>query len=181
MTPQHVMVRRLNAYWQASTPEVREAGAAWYPSARGEVRRLAKLAGCTVARMAAVVAVLSPRVTWRLNLMAAETLVRGHGLLPGLGKNVERARALLNGADIRTTVRGPKVHAFYRALLGKPDAAVVDVWILRAAGVTVRRASPPRRVLERVAAALREGAQQAGVPVAHYQATVWIQVRGKAD
>lgn len=167
----------LHSHWLAATAEQREQGALWYPRAREACRELATLASVTPRRMAAVVAVLSPRLSWRHNLMAARTLVMGEGLLPGLGRNVAKARAILAGGHIPSLVRGVKVRAFYQALAGDDSACVADSWMVRAAGLD----EGSQRDVKRCAALLVTGAQAVGVPVVTYQATVWVVVRGSAD
>lgn len=91
--------------------------------------------------------------------------------------SLAKARAIQQGAQPLRVLGGPKVRAFYRALLGDRDAAVVDVWVARAAG-TDPQLTPARYA--RVEAALRDAAAQARTAVADFQATVWVVTRGRA-
>lgn len=76
-----------------------------------------------------------------------------------------------------SVLSGPKVRAFYRALMGDRDAAVVDVWVARAAGWTREL---KQRGYDVVARALVAAARLARVSVARFQAVVWVAVRGRA-
>jgi len=49
-------------------------------------------------------------------------------------KQVQRkVRDLLKGAEPENVLRGPKIRAFYRAIMGHKNAVVLDTWMLRAA------------------------------------------------
>ena len=69
---------------------------------------------------------------------------------------------------------GPKVRAFFSALLGARDVVVVDGWAARIAGYP-----PPRtdRQYQIIARAYRTAARRAGVDPVVLQATTWIAAR----
>jgi hypothetical protein len=110
-----------------ASPVEKTAARFFYYEARRFVGWLAGVSGLTVNQVAAVVAALSPRSVWNGNQLSAIALCcgferagingAGGGGISGTGRDVGRAQAIVNGADIPTTLRGPKVTAFYKNLL----------------------------------------------------------------
>ena len=85
----------------------RKAGASWYADA-GEL--CAALPGG--ARVGAgVVAALSPRVPWSVNVAAARDLLEGREVRGVLGANVEKARRIAAGEPPEAVLGGPKVRS----------------------------------------------------------------------
>jgi len=157
---------------------VESDGEVWYRTSRGEARRLARKHGVTVSRAAGVIAALSPRVQWSVNVRMADALLGGQRVR-GLGLSVANARRIRRGERPLDVLNGPKTRAFYRAIMGDEDAAVIDVWMMRAAG---RSEASPRNAADYdlVSEALRRAARQVGRGTATFQAIVWTQVRGAA-
>ena len=173
------LARKLVALWHAADRAVRTAGVEWYRTARVTARRLARVHGCTQATAAGVIAALSPRLTWSYNVIAADAVLGMAERVPGVFRaNLAKARAIANGARPLVVLSGPKVRAFYRALMGDSSAAVVDVWTARAAGVDPEGLSP--KLYEQVARALRMGADEVGTTTSAFQAVAWVAVRGRA-
>ncbi len=85
-------------------------------------------------------------------------------------RNVER---VLAGEE----VRGTKVHAFYRALMGDPDAVVVDRRMCRAAGLDTE--NPTEKQYHLVAEQVRRIAGQLGWAPAETQAAIWSAVSSR--
>lgn len=170
--------RRLVAWWRAADDVARSAGVTWYRAARKTARRLARARGCTLARAAGVIAALSPRLTWSYNVIAADAVLARVARVPGVFRaNLAKGRAIAAGAAPLSVLSGPKVRAFYAALMGSPDAAVVDVWIARAAGI--EGALTPKQYAQ-VAQALRMGADEVGQTTSAFQAATWVSIRGRA-
>jgi hypothetical protein len=92
--------------------------------------------------------------------------------------SLAKAQRIYRGERPSSVLSGPKVRAFYRALLGDTTAAVVDVWVARAAG-WVGELKP--RAYALVASALVAAARAVRVSVARFQAVVWVAVRGRAQ
>jgi hypothetical protein len=106
---------------------------------------------------------------------AAGLVLQGYSEgVPGYPRNVEKAVRIWEGERPLDVLGGPKVTAFYRAIMGDAGAAVIDVWMWRAMGIPV--ASIP---YEDAAQALRCAAEEAGVSVSMFQALVWKQIRGE--
>lgn len=163
--------------WHRATADTSSMGAVWYRESRRHARRLAREHGVPVSRAAGVIAALSPRVQWAVNLRMADAALAGRPY-GGLKTSKRKAAAIVNGERPLDVLRGPKTRAFYRAIMGAENAAVVDTWMLKAAGWP--GASVTSKQYERVASAMGAAAQSVGVPTATFQATVWTEVRGKA-
>jgi hypothetical protein len=162
------------AAWAAVNDQDRNVGARWYADA-GEL--CASLPGG--ARVGAgVVAALSPRVPWSVNVTAARDLLEGREVRGVLGANLMKARRIAGGEDPEAVLGGPKVRAFFLALLGARDVVVVDVWAARIAGYP-----PPGtdRQYQIIARAYRTAAKRVGVDPVALQASTWIAARGSAS
>ena len=169
------LARRLYARWFNATAQHKAEGHWWYKRARRDARRMARLHGCTLSTAAGVIAALSPRLHWDVNLRAAERLLGSEDVTGVFMDNLVKAQRIFAGERPLSVLSGPKVRAFYRAILGQ-DAAVVDVWVARAAGI--QRELTPQRYSE-AARALTQAARMAGVPTTTLQATVWVAERGR--
>lgn len=133
----------VDAYRDASPAQLR-TGHEWYPSARVVVDTIAGIAGMDVARVTHALAALSPRNPWMWNVadcyaftMAASSGDPMPSTATTFGRNAVTAWDALTSSDARGhapwTSAAPKVRAFVRAILGDPDAVVVDVWAMRVA------------------------------------------------
>lgn len=91
--------------------------------------------------------------------------------------NLAKARAIAAGGKPLTVLSGPKVRAFYRALVGDDSAAVIDVWTVRAAGWLT---SLTERAYALVSRALEIAARKLNTSVTRLQAVAWVAVRGRA-
>lgn len=151
----------------------------WYRESKRTARALARKHGTTLATAAGVIAALSPRISWSVNVRAADLVlegVRDTTQVAGFDSNVEKAFRIADGERPLKVLGGPKVTAFYRAIMGDEDAAVVDVWMWRAMGV-----APEGMSYAEAEQALREAARLAGLPVTTFQAIVWTRVRGGGE
>jgi uncharacterized protein YbaA (DUF1428 family) len=72
--------------------------------------------------------------------------------------------------------RGPKVAAFYRAVVGDDDALVIDRWASFAAGGPRDRV-PRAKERAAIAEAYQAVAADVGEALRDFQAIVWIQCR----
>lgn len=173
------LVTRFVRAWRAATRSERAQGRAWYPEARRTVRQLADASGSSQAVAAGVVAALSPRLMWVVNVRAAGVVLQG-GIPAGVFKTslYKAQRIASRAARPLDVLRGPKVRAFYRAIMGDTRAAVVDVWVLRVAGWA---RSLTERAYAQVAGALEVAAAKLRVSVTDLQATAWVAIRGSAS
>jgi hypothetical protein len=186
--------------WEAIPEGERTAqlsvGAGWYDVARRTAEALAGEYNVPLHRAAGVIAALSPRITWADNVRGAEQVLHRaaypevfgpggelEGLgrpVPGFGQNVRKAEAIARGEAPEQVLGGDKVRAFYRAILGDRGAAVVDVWMIRAVGEDAHKTFTGARYA-RVAEALRQAAELAGIDTADFQAIIWCYTRGGAS
>lgn len=166
--------------WSEITPEAIAEGERWYPNARSLVFEWSMEYGMTEEAVAGVVAALSQRCHWRTNLERARECLNGEWP-GGLPAAAAKAVAIRDGADPETTL-GPKawkVRAFYRALLGDDDAAVVDTWMLTALDWPLPGYS--RLQYERLAGVLAAEAETVGLRTCHFQAALWCLIRGRSE
>jgi hypothetical protein len=177
------MVANILDWYSESSVENREA-AAWYGRGRAHARRIARSTGVTEARAAGVVAALSPRTQWSVNLRWAEGLLRAaqagdrHPPLVGFGSSRIKAWRIAQGERPLDVLSGPKVRAFYRNLTGDLEHVTVDVWAMRAAGF---QGSLKGREYDAVASAYREAARILRLRPAELQAIVWVAIRGRSN
>lgn len=154
-------------------------GITWYRDSRKFARGLAREHGTGLAKPAGIVAALSPQVQWGRNkLMAIEVMETGW-TTGQTTANIHKAARIWEGERPLSVLGGPKVRAFYRAIMGDPNAVVLDTWMATAIGWPTNSFS--ERQYERCAAALTKAARRCGVAPADFQAVVWTHVRGGAD
>lgn len=165
-------------HYREATAAERRAGKAWYSEAERVSRELSERspAGVGPVRMAGVIAALSPRAQWVVNVRWASQLVMpGASRAVGLPDARDKAQRILAGEWPGDVLRGPKVRSFWRAISGDTDAAVLDVWMARALELPYPLSHADYR---RGAAALREAARELSVSTRELQATIWLHVRG---
>jgi hypothetical protein len=101
-------------------------GLDWYRVAAGEARALAADYGVSFEAAAGVIAALSPRTSWELNVSYARELFET-GKAPTLGRNVDKARAIAAGASPDAVLGGDKVRSFYSNIVHPAsDAVCID-------------------------------------------------------
>ena len=171
-----VMVMNLLEHYEAAENDV---GAAWYNESRRFARQLTRQYGGGLGRASGIVAALSTQVQWHRNkAMACDMLADGWAV-GQTHVNLVKAYRIREGERPLRVLGGPKVRAFYRAMMGDEDAAVIDTWMLQALGWDRRGVSA--RQYERCASALREAASYTGLTTASFQAVVWTHVRGGGE
>lgn len=173
------LAARLVAHWVTASKAVRRQGTAWYREAGRVTRAIARQHGVTARRVAGVIAALSPRLTWAVNVRAARAVLAGKVPAGVFRASLHKAQRIAAGERPLKVLGGPKVRAFYRALLGDESSAVVDVWTARAAGLSGDALRPGE--YEQVSAALALGARQMRTTTTRLQAVAWVAVRGKAS
>jgi hypothetical protein len=170
--------------YSLATAEQRTRGRAWYDAARAACESIAADTGLALDRVAAVMAITSPDAKLVQNIAwtraACEAKARRRPLTAGRYP-ADQLPKIARALDQRRPnpgqyVTGPKVSAFYRAIMGDDDCLVIDRWAAFAAGFD--RMKPPsagdRTVIE---SAYRLAAFSVGESVRDFQAIVWIQTR----
>jgi hypothetical protein len=186
------ITRRLLKWHDKASVDQLEDGQGWYLRARYFASELAERTGHTFDQVAALIAVLSPQVTWEKNMESAEMALQlwhdgwdGESIpgYTGYSNNVRKAKRILDG-DM-SALKGPKVTAFFNAIRGDLTDVVVDVWATRAARPHDHNMArlfrddemPGAREREQIAEAYRRAAALRGVAPSEMQAIVWVVVR----
>lgn len=175
----HVTLRRA---YLATTDEQRAAGLDWYPNALEFAEQVALAGALPVPNVVAAIAHLSPRVRWERNkAMLLELVVTGD--TSGLRGNIERAREALRSSDPLGTLKGRKVQAFARNILGEGEPVTVDRWAARLAdpSLDVTRHGLSRMQYEQIERAYQQAARIHNLTPAQLQAILWVAARGKAE
>jgi hypothetical protein len=146
------MTRHISGMLQLANQGDILAGVEWYNRAHKlGVRLIHAYDGLTLGQAVGVIAALSPNNKWTRNCVDAEAMVKAwhYGADPmgvkvcTFNPNKAKAAAILALSDAETQgdadliaeiLNGRKVTAFYRSILGDPDAVCVDghaysVWI----------------------------------------------------
>lgn len=163
-------------------------GKAWYPSATAKLAELAP--HWSTAKRAAVCAIISPRITWRDNIIGFRKLVNAARdyssvtpMTAGFNRNIQKAYDVALDTLDATAATGPKVSCFYANLSGNLERATLDVWAGRAAGLTAVETDSGIRGkrYEYLEKAYVNVAHELGFKPAELQAICWLVVRGKGE
>jgi hypothetical protein len=180
----------IRSVFEQATPANIKEGCGWYRHARSLVFELSMAFGTTEEIVAGVIAALSQRTQWSTNIDRATRVLDGDNDPGGLPLAAEKAIRIRDGEAPEDVLgeRAFKVQAFYRALIGDDDAAVIDTWMLDAldfykvSKVTGERyQSYTKLQYERLADVVRSEAARVGMAITEYQATVWCIIRGRAE
>jgi hypothetical protein len=110
---------------------------------------------------------------------AADCLAHRRVRSSAFGANVRKAERIRDGESPDAVLGGPKVRAFYRAILGDASAVVVDSWMLRACGHG--RDTCTEKQYRAYARELAHCARLVGCKPSEFQAIVWCHIRKGAD
>ena len=153
-----------------------ERASVWYRDAEEVAEEVARNLDTTLEVGASIVAAFSPRERWSTNVSKA--IAYSLGARPkGLQNNLTMAdNAVMLGFD---ALKGLKTNAFARAIAGDANAVVIDVWMMRAAGMETD--SPNKSQYNMLADAVRNVADDFGITPRTAQALIWIVKRGSAE
>lgn len=152
-----------------------EHGRPWYDLAGKSLRAYADQVGKEPEYVAGILAVLSPRVSVAWNARYADLYLRHGTTHPRILTSV---RAALAHFEATGQIRGPKTSAFKAALLGDPEAVVVDIWAARALQIADDGRLEGKRYVEAVDK-IRRVARRLRWPPAETQAAIWTGVRAR--
>lgn len=144
-------------------------GRAWYQSARREIMLAAGMMGTSAKRLAALLSLFSPRVQVSRSIRLAFTYARTGTFPPGTIGSVQAAVLHYENTG---EIRGPKTGPFAAALLGDPDAIVLDTWMAKAFRVPQQKIAT-KNVSTRCKRRIRKVAERLGWTPAEVQAAVW--------
>lgn len=175
----------LETYDRATDTELRD-GASWYPSMARIMREHSVQSGYTIEQCAAVYAANSINTPWQRNIALASAALADRGMTGGtLGMVIRKVNAILNGADIDTTLsadpKNMKITNFRRNLAGDMQAVTVDRWANRVATRGKDSSVPKGAKYIELANAYREAAALRNVDPATMQAVTWCVVRESAE
>lgn len=170
----------LLTHYSNADADTLQRGREWYAAARRECAAIAAETGYTVAQVAAVMAITSPDAQLTTNIAWTRAVCSNIRKRVGKYPNAQRPKILAALRDAENPgqyATGPKVSAFYRAIVGDESAMVVDRWAAFAAGHEQRDKVPGVKVRRVIEDAYRTAAANVGETVAAFQAIVWIVVR----
>jgi hypothetical protein len=162
-------------HYRAADTVTRFAGVFWYRRARITARDLGARYGHSTRTVAGVLACVSQQVTWKTSVEYTEDALRGKQVRHYSAVK-HKVRDILAGKDPEEVLRGPKIRAFFRAIMGAKNAVVLDTWMIRAA--TGEKTCTEKQYRE-ISAVLRDEARAAGMRPCDFQAIVWCHVRGE--
>lgn len=165
------------AVYARATDSEREHGTDWYRDAHAIA---ADIADGDVWRGAGVIAALSPRVRWDINIRNARRAFET-GTVTGHTKVMcAQAQRILDGENALDVLKGDKVRAFCAAIAtaGESDIATIDRHALEIALGKVysdkERPTIGKRVYREMAAAYAIAAESVGISVNAMQAITWV-------
>lgn len=186
------MTDRIVRTVQSATDKQLQDGTRWYRRFAMVAADLADRHGVTIEQAAAVLAIVSPRISVSGSVTMADRILANvaagrdprHGV-PGLSERVDAAGRWLEGdtgpldLDTDGLSSSRKVRSFFRNIMGDTDAVTVDVWAARVAGATVEQPSGGGYVA--VAHAYRLAAARLDMTPRQVQAVAWCVVRSDID
>lgn len=162
----------------AVTQEQIQAGANWYRESREAVR---EVYGKDWPLFVKCLAATSANASLSANMTLAKkafNMIQDTGTV-SRGGFCKAHFSGLNHVIAGRLPRGRKVHNFAKALLGDESAVVVDVWMLRYAGID--RKAPTPREYDYIESRVREEAEDNGVTPSAWQAVLWARTRGAGE
>jgi hypothetical protein len=172
MTSEREAVERT---YLAATRTQRRQGFQWYVEARKVAHKLARDHETTFSRAAGVIAALSPRTRWAVNVEQAGLLLGGSKRVFGTMSDMLKARRIARGERPLQVLRGPKVRGFYKAIVGDVSSVAVDRHCAKVCGLGPKLALGQYRRIEQ---AIREVAAKYKRTPSEVQAVIWIVGRG---
>jgi hypothetical protein len=146
----------------------------WYHDAQEVAEDVAENLGVSLEVGASIVAAFSPRERWSSNVQKALAFSMGKPVA-GLQNNLKMANdSIVLGFD---ALNGQKTNAFARAIAGDPNAVVIDVWMIRAAGMDASK-GVNKSDYNMLAECVRNIASEHGITPRTAQALIWIVKRG---
>lgn len=169
-----MLVENILSVFGRATPLDYVEGLTWYPRAH----ELAKEIAPTLEMGAGVIAALSPMMGWERNaFLARESFATGKAF-GGLGKNVAKAQAIIDGSDPLIVLGGDKVTNFYQNILTAGNSGVTidrhayDIALNKVHGKEKRRIG--KRVYREFSEAYVEAAKHIDILPAELQSITWL-------
>ncbi len=158
----------------SATPAQIEAASVWYFEAQEVAEDVAELLSTSLEVGASIVASFSPRERWSSNVAKSYAFANGKPVT-GLSNNLAMAMASVTlGFD---ALKGLKTNAFARAIAGDKNSVVIDMWMIKAAGMESSKGVNKKEYKE-LSLAVTEVATRVKLTPRTTQALIWIIARG---
>jgi hypothetical protein len=158
----------------SATPAQIEAASVWYFEAQEVAEDVAELLSTSLEVGASIVASFSPRERWSSNVAKSYAFANGKPVT-GLSNNLAMAMASVTlGFD---ALKGLKTNAFARAIAGDKNSVVIDMWMIKAAGMESSKGVNKKEYKE-LSLAVTEVANIVKLTPRTTQALIWIIARG---
>ena len=165
----------LDANFVCTLLEAGADAASWYETATDDINAFADAFGFDRDAVAAVVAILSPRVQVSRNArLAVQYLLEGsdEGIMEQRINAIER---FVRYGKLTGYTHGHKVFAFYRNLSGDFDHVTIDTWMAKIYGIDFNTITDAQR--SELQADVKAIADAAGITPAAAQAALWVGFR----
>ncbi len=157
-------------------------GMEWYQLAHGLSHRWAQEHKLPFDYVAGIIAALSPRTQWEVNLADAKSILEDgeQASTAAFGPNVVKALWILDGTDPESELGGRKVRSFYRNIAdpyGSLDVTL-DTWMASILGFKWKFLER-KGTYDAISEAFRIVAERHCVLPHQLQAALWIGANGK--
>lgn len=154
----------------------------WYNKAQQVAQLIADNMGTTLEVGATILSAFSPNARWAHNVAIAIRYSQGEKV-GGLAYSLEvagKAREL--GFNALT---GLKTHFFARAIAGDENAIVIDLWMIRAAGLINKKTGELKETAttvqyREISQAVLRTSRKIGLSPRDTQALIWCVIRGES-
>jgi hypothetical protein len=189
---QQAMVNRIVDLYNRTPQDTRESAIDWYREAHEEAQMLASKHNVSLDVAVGVVAVLSPRLKWDLNIEYADQIL-GHNTvsdsLDATMRCFKTSRIKAWDVKVQGSVDGilryksaPKTYSFHQNILhpDSSDYVTIDTWAVIIASPILcnnNDLAVTGKTYTKIADAYREAARIVGILPSELQAITWVQYR----
>lgn len=177
---QFMMVQNIKSVYRTASEQQRVAGMEWYEVANTLCEGWSHKYGVSFEQAAGVLAVISPRLSWTLNVAYCERIL-SEGTAPIMHGTLAKVRRIMAGESPEVVLGGNKVRAFYANIcspLWSTDVTVdrhaFDIAMGTVGDDTSRKVLERKGMYEYVAEAYRQAADDLGIAPAQVQAVTWV-------
>jgi hypothetical protein len=154
-----------------------EHAAEWYEKAASEIDVYSARCGYEANDVAAIIAILSPRVQVKRNARLAVQFIETGSVDGIMRSRVDAITRYFAYGKLTGETHGHKVYAFYRNLSGDFDHVTVDVWMSRLYGVEFDTITDEQR--REIQEDVETIAERTGYTPAAVQAILWVGYRSQ--
>ena len=152
----------------------------WYADASKLAEELTDMGYLTFDQSCCIIATFSIRQRWVKNGELARRFASGERDLPVMSAINRIADNVVSFDDPYSALNGDKTNAFAHNIANDVMAVTLDVWMIRAVGGNTKQ-SLGKKAYRDLANDLREAAMIYGMVPSHFQALIWILVRGSSQ